>query len=388
MSTSHTGSPAARSLLALAITAAALLVATIAPARAHAITLPAGFAESDLATGFSGPVASSSAPDGRLFVVEKSGRLRVVNPGSTTPVTVLDLRDRVNSYSDRGLLGVATDKDFATNGWVYLLYVKELQPAMPDTDQPMVSVLTRVTVNADNTLQNPSNPETVILGKDNSAPCPTPDNTRDCIPADYKWHVIGTVQSDPVDGTLWVGTGDTHASVVDSTSYRPLEENTYAGKILHIDRNGRGLPGHPFCPSDANLDHVCTKVYAKGFRNPFRFTLRPGKGPAVGDVGGSNWEELNLVKPGRSYGWPCYEGDYRPSLHRSQPRCLEEFAKEGTPDANELPSWKYPHDAGASITVGPTYRGTSYRPTTGATSSSATTSSSGSSGSRSTTRTA
>ena len=43
---------------------------------------------------------------------------------------------------------------------------------------------------------------------------------------------------------------------------------------MHVDRNGNGLPGHPFCPADTNLTHVCTKVYAKGLRNPFRFTLR------------------------------------------------------------------------------------------------------------------
>jgi hypothetical protein len=62
------------------------------------------------------------------------------------------------------------------------------------------------------------------------------------------WHTIGTVRSDPVDGTLWLGSGDTHPYSIDGTSYRPLDEQTFASKIIRIDRQGRGLPGHSFCP--------------------------------------------------------------------------------------------------------------------------------------------
>jgi glucose/arabinose dehydrogenase len=349
----------ARLLRAFAAGVVAMVVLWAA-APASATTLPAGFAETQVASGFSSPVAAAWAPDGRMFVAEKPGRVRVVNRGSSTASTLLDINTKVNARSDRGMLGIATDKDFATNGWLYLLYVKELQPALPDSDGPMVSVLTRVTVNADNTLQNPSSPETTILGTADTQPCPTPNNTVDCIPADYKWHVIGTVRSDPVDGTLWVGTGDTHAHVVDENSYRPYDESTYAGKILHVDRNGKGLPGHPFCPADTNLDHVCTKIYAKGFRNPFRFSLRPGKGPVVGDVGNSAHEELNLIKPGKSYGWPCYEGGGKTPLYATTARCAQEYAKAGTSEAHTPPNWSYPHGGGASITGGPVYAGANY----------------------------
>src|SRR5204863_6493168 len=98
-------------------------------------------------------------------------------------------------------------------------------------------------------------------------------------------HTIGTVRADP-DGSLWVGTGDASSySSVDPLALHSQDENSLRGKVLHVDREGRGLPGHPFCPGDANLDHACTKVYAKGFRNPFRFALRPGAGPVLGDVG-------------------------------------------------------------------------------------------------------
>ncbi len=357
-----TSRQSAGALIRLTVAALAVGLTLSIAAPAAATTLPSGFGEVDLSSGsLNAPTAVAFAPDGRKFVTEKSGRVRVIAAnGAVVSTPLLDIRPKVNTYSDRGMLGIATDKDFATNGYLYLLYVYELNPMVQDTDAPMVSRLTRVTVRPDNTLVNPSAPETPILGKDVSGPCPLPDNLRDCIPADYKWHTIGTVRSDPVDGTLWLGNGDTHPHSVNSTSYRPYDEQSLAGKLIHIDREGRGLPGHPFCPSNANLDSVCTKLYAKGFRNPFRFTLRPGKGPVVGDVGASDEEELDLVQPGKNYGWPCYEGNLRTPLYRSQPRCLEEYAKEGTAAAATLPNWSYPHGDGASITAGAVYNGTRY----------------------------
>jgi glucose/arabinose dehydrogenase/PKD repeat protein len=333
---------------------------------AAAMALPPGFGEADVVTGFhnlNGPTAVAYTPDGRTFVAEKSGRVRVVDPSGDTASTLIDLSAKVNDYSDRGMLGIAADADFESNGYLYLLYVLELDPLSPDSDAPMVSRLTRVTVRPDNTLAlsaGSSDPETVILGKDSDAPCPTPDNTVDCITADFYWHTIGTVRSDPADGTLWLGSGDSHPSEVDELSWRTYDPNSFAGKIIHIDREGRGLPGHPFCTDDTNLDHVCTKIYATGFRNPFRFHLRPGKGPVVGDVGAESREEVDFVEPGRNYGWPCYEGTVKPSSRSSHPACLALYAKESTPDGATPPNWEYEHQGGASVTVGPIYDGSTY----------------------------
>ena len=328
---------------------------------ASATTLPSGFGETSLVGGTGSPAAVAWAPDGRLFIANKHGVVQVRQPNGSVS-TLLDITSEVNNYNDRGLLGIAVDTNFASNGYLYLLYVHELDPAHPDSGGPMASRLTRVTVNANNTLQSPSNPETVILGTQSTAPCPNPpDNTVDCIPADAYEHVIGTVRSDPTDGTLWVGTGDAHPPVVDGTLYRPYDPNSFAGKIIHIDRQGKGLPGHPFCPSDTNLSHVCTKVYAVGFRNPYRFTLRPGKGPAVGDVGELDYEELDLLKPGGNYGWPCYEGPEHQPAYESETRCQQEYAKEGTATADLAPAWSYPHPLeGAAIVPGPLYDGTNY----------------------------
>src|SRR5439155_1522115 len=83
--------------------------------------------------------------------------------------------------------------------------------------------------------------------------------------------------------TLWLGNGDASDwTKVDPMALRTYDEQSFAGKIIHIDRNGMGLPGHAFCPGDNDLTHVCTKLYAKGMRNPFRFTIRQGTGPVFG----------------------------------------------------------------------------------------------------------
>jgi len=77
-------------------------------------------------------------------------------------------------------------------------------------------------------------------------------------------------------------------------------------------------------------------------------------------VGASAREEIDLIQPGRNYGWPCYEGDVRTPLYDEEPRCLEEYAKEGTAAAATPPSWSYPHGTGASVIAGPVYDGTRY----------------------------
>ena len=298
-----------RLALALALATLLTLAGSLTAGRALAAAYPTGFEERVIASGFNTPVGVAWAPDGRLFVIEKDGLLRVVPPGGSTPTTILDISNRVNSNHDRGLLGIALDSDFANNRYVYLLYTYELQPLIADSNGPMVSRLERVTVSPTNVVSAP----TVLLGSQVSGVCPTPSNSVDCIPSNSLSHSIGSVRSAP-DGTLWVGSGDgADFGTVDPLAFRSYNEQSLAGKILHVDRNGRGLAGHPFCPTNNNLDHVCTKLHSKGFRNPYRFKLRPqNRGLIVGDVQWDSEEELDLIAPaagGKSYGWPCYEGD-------------------------------------------------------------------------------
>jgi glucose/arabinose dehydrogenase len=329
-----------------ALLGAVLALAAAAPTAHAAFTvLPAGFSEQAVTGDNFFPTGFAYAPDGRKFVVEKAGRVAVWSADGTTKTIVRNMPNEVNSEGDRGMLGIAVDKDFATNGFIYVLYTREIQPLNPDSNGPMVSRLERWTLSG-STVQA----RTTILGSYDAGPCPAPDDDVDCLPSDHVWHSIGTVRVDPADGTLWVGSGDGHGHVVDASSYRPYDESSFAGKIIHIDRDGRGIAGHPFCQAETDLTKVCTKLWAKGFRNPFRFTLRPGgKGLVVGDVGYAQEEEVDLVKPGRNYGWPCWEGAQKTALYDEEPTCTALYAANtATP-----PVWSYPHGAGASVTGGP-----------------------------------
>jgi PKD repeat protein len=177
------------------------------------------------------------------------------------------------------------------------------------------------------------------------------------------WHTIGTVRVDPVDGTLWVGTGDANDEVISEHTFSTYDENTYRGKIMHIGRDGKGLPGHPFCPGDNDLTHVCTKIYAKGFRNPFRFSLRAGKGPIVGDVGAEGQEELDLLVPGGNYGWPCYEGVNHAPIFNQADQCKAMYDREAAGDLPVTPpTYTYDSNGGSSIAAGPLYLGSTYPP--------------------------
>ena len=300
-------------------------------------------------------MAVAWAPDGRMFIAEKDGVLKV-RSGATTS-TVLDLRDRVNDFHDRGLMGLAVDSSFSSNGYLYLLYTRQVPMLTQDSDDPMVSQLLRVTVNASSVVTG----QQVVLGSHDTGPCPAPSNTVDCIPSEGTSHSIGSVHSAP-DGTLFLGSGDAAGfGGVDNAAFRSYDERSMAGKIMRVDRDGRGVAGHAFCPLDADTTHVCTKLWAKGFRNPFRFKLRPGGGLAVADVGWANREEIDLISsPGGSYGWPCYEGTIRTPGYRDHPSCPAEYAREGTPQAHRPPNYDYGHDVGATTLAGPTYSGDQY----------------------------
>jgi glucose/arabinose dehydrogenase/PKD repeat protein len=350
----------------LSLIVAGLLLAFI-PASAGAASYPTGFQERTVADGFTRPVAVAWGPSGHAYVAEQDGRVQVVPPGGGTPQVLLDIRDHVHSGGDRGLLGIAVDSDFDAHPYLYLLYTYELAPLTPDQwDLQMVSRLTRVELAGPDALANPGEPEQTLLGEYVDGPCPAPaTNDLDCMPADVDTHTIGTVRSAP-DGTLWVGNGDgADFNTVDPRAFRALDEQSLAGKIFHVDRDGHGIPGHAFCPGNSDLDDVCTKVFARGFRNPFRFSLRPGGGLTLGDVGWDQKEEVDILLPGhagRSYGWPCYEGTIRTPGYQDRPECAAEYAKP--PGTHTPPDHDYWHrrvtEFGDAVMGGPTYGSGTY----------------------------
>jgi glucose/arabinose dehydrogenase/PKD repeat protein len=326
-----------------------------------------GFHDETIVGGLTIPTTAAWAPDGRLFIAEKSGVLKVLNPGESSAATILDINPEVNDAYDHGLLGLALDTDYDTNHYVYLLYTAEKHPLMADTDAPTFSHLDRVQVSGSNVVSD----RTTLLGGDGlvegqaGTDCVTENfvttwpssNDLDCIPSEGRSHSIGTVVSAP-DGTLYVGSGDASSyAEYDPLAFRVYDNQSLAGKILHIDRDGRAIPGpHPFCSGTATLDDVCAKIYARGFRNPFRFKLRSDGTLTVGDVGWNTREEIDLIgSAGHSYGWPCYEGTMHTVTYKDNPKCDTEYANESGGDADVPPAYDYPHTSTNAVVGGPVY---------------------------------
>lgn len=307
-----------------------LVVSSVLATSAFAHGVVQGFTDQAVVGGFTVPVAFAALPDGRVLVAEKAGVVRVVREGRLLPDAFIDLRDRVNDYWDRGLLGIAVDPAFADNGYVYLFYVVEADPFAYTGAK--TSRVVRVT--ADDDHADPAS-EVVLVGD---------------IPADSPSHNGGAMRIGP-DGALWITTGDASSfNAVDPRTLRAQQLDSLAGKLLRVGLDGRGLADNPFWTGSA--DDVRSKVWAYGFRNPFRLTFRPSTGrPYVADVGAHAWEEVNAVGRGRNHGWPCYEGPAPQAGYEALAECQALIAQG--PQAVEFPAVAYPHTGGtASITGG------------------------------------
>ena len=213
------------------------------------------------------PTALKFTPDGRLLIGERDGTIWVVPAGATRvdPQPLLQVAS-VLTDNERGLLGLVLDPSFATNGHFYVYYTHGSQR----------NRVSRFTVG--------STAETVIW-----------QNTD---PADI-WHQGGDLAFGP-DGHLYVSVGDQ----LDGPSAQSLSSAN--GKILRITRDGAAPTDNPFYDGTGpNVD----AIWARGLRNPFRFSIDPASGRLlIGDVGQGTWEEINLGVRGANYGWPTCEG--------------------------------------------------------------------------------
>lgn len=235
-------------------------------------TLPDGFDVSVVAEHLREPIALEFAPDGRLFVAERGGTIRVVESGAVSdplfpPIDVF-------YENENGLLGMALDPDFAATGFVYVF----------------------ATVSID---------ETQILRftdprQSSTAATDAPVIVRDHLPTTGMFHSGGGLKVGP-DGMLYFGIGDNF------TPDSAQDMNTLAGKISRIRLDGSTPPDNPFRTSTG----APRSVFALGFRNPFRFCFAPDGRLFVMDVGsdgGGRREEVNLVRAGVNCGWPRVEG--------------------------------------------------------------------------------
>lgn len=343
-----------------------------------------GFRFERVASKLEQSVGLAFAPDGRLFVAEKEGRVRVIRDDKLLDAPFIDIRDEVNSAHDRGLLSIAVHPRFPSVPYVYLLYTydpPELRELADGMDGHGARGARLVRVEADPARdyeQALPGSSRVLLGggstfgnigrvdarNDYEQPsCGSRGAyVRDCLPADEGSHTIGTLAFGP-DGMLYVSNGDGCDFVrMQPSCTRALDVDSLAGKILRIDpESGAGLPDNPFAGGD--LDENRAKVYQLGLRNPFRFSIDPVSAALyVGDVGWNDWEEINRAGPGANFGWPCYEGGNGIGLeqpaYRDQARCAE-LRASGEVVTAALFSYSHFESGekqGSAVLVGPVYR--------------------------------
>jgi glucose/arabinose dehydrogenase len=252
---------------------------------ARAATLPAGFTEALVASGLSSPTAMQFAPDGRLFVCEQGGRLRVISSAGVL-LTAPFLTLTVDSAGERGLLGVAFDPNFTTNRYVYVYYT------VPGTQStPPHNRISRFTANGNVAV---AGSEVVILELDNLS---TATNHN------------GGALAFGGDGKLYAAVGE-NANGPNAQTLGNLH-----GKMLRINPDGTIPTDNPFYNSATGKNRA---IWALGLRNPFTFAFHPDSSLMfINDVGQSTWEEINEGIAGANYGWPTTEGPTSDSRFRT-----------------------------------------------------------------------
>ena len=332
------------------------LLGAFAVTASPAVALPPGFTERTIFTGLDHPTAVRFAPDGRVFVAEKSGLVKVFDSlTDTTPTQFADLRTNVHNFWDRGLLGArARPRLPGASVRLRALHLRRADRRhrsalgrrgcdhgrLPDAagcddrrlrrQQPALAPAglagqhagrhPRVVLVHDWCQQFPSHSiGDLVFGADGAlyasggegaafhtndwgqlgggAGSPTPSNP--C--------------GDPPGGIGVTGTPPTTegGSLRAQDLRTPADPVTLDGSVIRIDPDtGAARAGNPLAGSaDANA----RRIVAHGFRNPFRLAARPGTNEIwVSDVGDTRWEEINrIVSPTAAvsnFGWPCYEG--------------------------------------------------------------------------------
>lgn len=245
----------------------------------NAATLPSGFSETRIASGIATPTAMAMSRDGRIFVTEQTGRLRVVKNGVllTEPFATLS----VHSLGERGLLGVALHPNFPSTPYIYLYYTSPTAP-------PRINRVSRFTANGD----------VVVAGSEL--------RLMDLSPLSTAYIHNGGALQFGTDGKLYIATGDNSNS-----ANAPSLETTH-GKLLRIDADGTIPADNPFLGQTTG---VAQAIWARGLRNPYTFAIDPTNGRIhVNDVGLDSWEEVNHAVAGANFGWPATEGNTPPGV--------------------------------------------------------------------------
>jgi glucose/arabinose dehydrogenase len=264
--------------------------------------LPTGFAESLLAGGLTAPTGMTVAPDGRLFVTEQGGTLRVVKDGALLPTPFATFS--TDDFFERGLLGVALDPDFARNQFVYVYYTVPAAGGRAPFNR-----VSRLTAAGDVAVPGS---ETVLLELD---------------PLAAGNHNAGAIHFGP-DGKLYVAVGENAVAANAQSLANRL------GKVLRLNPDGTIPADNPtaFAGIAGTPQGANRAIWALGLRNPFAFAFQPGTGRMfVHDVGHGAFEEVNEGGAGRNYGWPATEGDFDPATFPAFTRPLYAYGRTGDP---------------------------------------------------------
>ena len=250
-------------------------------------TQPAGITRNESwVTGLSSATAFTQAGDGRLFVTQQGGALRVVKNGTLLATPFLSVT--VDPAGERGLLGVALHPSFDSNGFVYVYYTT----ASGGTHNR----ISRFTASAGNPDVAQAGSELVLVD------LPALSSATN--------HNGGALHFG-VDGKLYVGVGDNANSATAPNLANPF------GKMLRFNDDGSIPADNPHYGTQTGLARA---IWARGLRNPFTFAVQPGTGRIhINDVGQNTWEEVNLGAPGADYGWPASEGPDNITAGRSAP---------------------------------------------------------------------
>ncbi len=318
------------------------------------------------------------------LVAHKKGQISIVNTatGAIASDLLIDLRDEVNSNSDRGLMDIAIHPDFANNPYLYAFYVVDPPGsagtggnAGEDGDGNRYAHVVRWELDlsgARPTLVPGS--KTIILGAGGQSLADVSGNglidstlaenidlpsseidpetgayKRDYIKVDSITHAGGALAFGP-DGMLYVSVGDGASfNLMDPRAVSVQDVDSLSGKILRVDPlTGRGLADNPFAvPGD--LDANASKVWMLGLRNPFTMTFAEDGRLFMSETGWYTYEEINFGGAGSNFGWPFFEGADLGHLHR-------------TPDYDQLPEAAafFAQVNAGKIVVSPAYRAFSH----------------------------
>ncbi len=289
----------------------------------------------EIAGGLRKPVQLTHAGDGsrRLFVVEQQGIIRIIKNGVLDSAPFLDIRDRVSSGGEKGLLSVAFHPRYKNNGLLYVNYTTR--------QNGLLNYITR-----QNGLQ------TIIAEfKRTSVNRANPARERVLLKVRQPWgnHNGGQLAFGP-DRYLYVGMGDGGAANDPDDNGQRL--TTLLGAMLRIDVDKKASSRSYGIPSDnpfVGQANARDEIWVYGLRNPWRFSFDAANGVLyLADVGQNRFEEIDIIEKGHNYGWNIMEGNI----------CTPDVNRQCDRSGLTSPIFVYPQPEGFSITGGFVYRGT------------------------------